>query len=498
MSFTAPAAYVVTLDTGTFVTDGATSILEAALAHGMAVPFSCQRGACGSCRATVQSGRFARITAATEESYVTAADELLMCQCRAASDLKLRFTHWRAPVHPPQTCSARVVSRTPLSANVMQLIVELQEASVFDYLPGQHVQLLLDDGSRRHFSIANPPGDSGAVRLEFHIRRSAAGRFSNQILPTLAPGDALTLEGPLGTCIWPKDGWDQRIEHLVLLATGTGFAGVFPVLMAALNGRQVKTVTLYWGGRSGSDCYAAPLLNALAGKHVGLRWYAALSAQHSADSPDRATDSARHGYVQELALADQHDWTRTAVYACGNPAMVRTARAQLLAAGLAPDRFLSEVFLPADGEARIDLHPPSTHAWERVGQRFTMTGILDARQRSIDAVREIATLFRPGMRTREAIAVADAHLRRLGATHNWHPTYVRFGSDTQSPAVQATDFQRMLREDDVFVLGLRRRPRRHLCRRHRGGGGTLRPCSTRGVSPRPARLAGWYQWHRPV
>ena len=59
-----------------------------------------------------------------------------------------------------------------------------------------------------------------------------------------------------------------------------------------------------------------------------------------------------------------------------------------------------------------------------------------------DAVRDIAALIRPGMTTRDAVNAADAHLRGMGASHNWHPTYVRFGVDTQSPAVQPTDFQR--------------------------------------------------------
>ena len=58
------------------------------------------------------------------------------------------------------------------------------------------------------------------------------------------------------------------------------------------------------------------------------------------------------------------------------------------------------------------------------------------------------------MTTRDAVNAADAHLRGMGASHNWHPTYVRFGVDTQSPAVQPTDFQRVLRDDDTFVVDI--------------------------------------------
>ena len=92
------------------------------------------------------------------------------------------------------------------------------------------------------------------------------GVFTDGILPRLAPGDTLTLEGPLGACVWPGDGWrngapgslpdglphgssngsHNGADHLVLLATGTGFAGVFPILMAALHDRRMASVTLYW------------------------------------------------------------------------------------------------------------------------------------------------------------------------------------------------------------------------------------------------------------
>ena len=322
---------------------------------------------------------------------------------------------------------------------------------------------------------------SGPVRLEFHIRRMPGGVFTDGILPRLAPGDTLTLEGPLGACVWPGDGWrngapgslpdglphgssngsHNGADHLVLLATGTGFAGVFPILMAALHDRRMASVTLYWGGRTPDDCYAAPLLNALQGKHAGLRWHAALSdttREHAVEldgggARTRSSASAPPR-VQDLALAGGHDWTRSVVYACGNPTMVREARARLVEAGLPPARFLSEAFLPATAGAAIDAPPRHEHAWERVGRRFTMAGILDARQRSLDAVRDIAALIRPGMTTRDAVNAADAHLRGMGASHNWHPTYVRFGVDTQSPAVQPTDFQRVLRDDDTFVVDI--------------------------------------------
>lgn len=448
--------YTITLETGHFTTDGTTTILDAALAQGVAVPFSCQRGECGSCRATVVEGCHERMTPPTEKTYVTADDELLMCQCRAAGDLALRFPHWRAPAHQSQRRQAAVLSRVPLTDDVTQLIIQVEGDDAFAWQPGQHVEFLLEDGSRRPFSIASLPVAAGPAQLEFQIRRMPGGGFTERLLPRLMPGDALTLDGPLGACTWPAEGWADDVEHLVLLATGTGYAGVYPILMAALQSGRLKTVTLYWGGRTADDCYAAPMLNALLGKGSGFQWHAVLSQDASVQSATarvEAADTAPPAYVQDRAAAANHDWARTIVYACGNPAMVRAARERLQSAGLPGDRFLSEAFLPATGAGPVVVPAPA-HPWERVSARYTMDGILNARRRSLTAVREIAALMRPGMTTREAITAADEHLRRMGASHNWHPTYVRFGADTQSPSVQPTDFQRRLREEDVFVVDI--------------------------------------------
>ncbi|MBD9429545.1 M24 family metallopeptidase [Achromobacter sp. ACM03] len=444
MTATAPC-HTITLETGPFFTDGTTSILEAALAQGIPVPFSCQRGACGSCRAVVMDGSYERIAPPADGGYQTASDELLMCQCRAASDLTLRFPHWRAPEEPSPPRRARVASRLPLAPDVTQLIVEMQGEDDYGYLPGQHARLILDGGARRNFSIANAPGAAGPARLEFHIRRMPGGAFTDGILPGLQPGDMLTLDGAQGSCTWPA-AMPAGIDHLVLLATGTGYAGVAPILMAALQSRALKTVTLYWGGRTPDDCYAGQMLDALQGKGDGFQWHAVLS------QADRADGQPRH--VQDAAIAADHDWSRSLVYACGNPAMVLAARDRLLAAGLPADRYRSEAFHPAAGGTAGAAPQREAHPWERLSPRYTLAGILDARQRSMQAVAEIAALMRPGMTTREAIAVADEHLRRMGASNNWHPTYVRFGPDTQSPPIQRTDYDRKLQEHDIFVLDI--------------------------------------------
>jgi CDP-4-dehydro-6-deoxyglucose reductase len=427
------------------------SILDSALAEGVAVPFSCKRGECGSCRAQVINGNFERISPPSEAAYQVADDELLMCQCRATSDLSLRFAHWHAPARPAARYAAKIVALDAVASSVTRLRVELQSDELFQCQPGQHAQLLLDNGERRSFSIANLPAEGGdANQLEFHIRRIPGGAFTDLRLAELRPGDLLELDGPYGACIWQAP--PEPVEHLVLLATGTGFAGISAILQTALASGRFRTVTLYWGCASVDDCYASDWLDTLEDAHACFRWAAVLSAAPVAGSEEHRPSESRH--VQDAALAAHHDWQRTVVYACGNPAMVRDARDVLKAAGLPKDRFQSEAFLPATHAEQGKAPYVVRHPWEKVGAAFSLDGILDARRRSMDALPQIAALMVPGMTTGEAIAVADNHLRAMGAAYNWHPTYVRFGPDTQCTSRQPVDRHRKLRADDVFTIDL--------------------------------------------
>lgn len=428
-----------------FPLGSAGSILDSALAEGIAVPFSCMRGECGSCRAQVLEGRFERIASPSEAAYQVADDELLMCQCRATSDLRLRlrFPHWHAPARPAARYSARIVALEAVASGVTRLVLELQSAQRFECLPGQHAQLLLDNGERRSFSIANLPQETGdANQLEFHVRRVPGGAFTDHRLAELQPGDLLELDGPHGACTWQSP--PEAVDQLVLLATGTGFAGVSAILKTALASGRFRNIRLYWGGRPG-DCYAASLLDELEDAHACFHWMPVVSSDPSGPGARR---------VQDAALAADHDWQRTMVYACGNPAMVRDARAVLRAAGLPTERFQSEAFLPTASVEQRQAPYVVRHPWEKVGAAFSLDGILDARRRSMAALPQIAALMVPGMTTGEAIAVADRHLREMGAAYNWHPTYVRFGPDTQCTSRQPVDRNRRLRPDDLFTIDL--------------------------------------------
>ena len=224
---------------------------------------------------------------------------------------------------------------------------------------------------------------------------------------------------------------------MVLFATGTGYAGIKPILLTALK-RDVE-VTLYWGGAQSADFYDSAFLDDLMLEYPRFRWHCVRSSE---------------GRVQEVALSHGHQWEQAQVYACGNGAMLGQVRIHCLEAGLASHRFIAEAFV-ASGRSGAETGSLSFDpVWEKVGPRYSLDGMLAAREKSIRALAAIASQLKVGMTTGEALEMAARQLQAMGASHTWHPTYIRFGVDTVRPPREGIDRQRRLRADDIAVVDL--------------------------------------------
>jgi len=179
-------------------------LLDAMLASGLAVPFSCRRGACGSCKVKVVSGQHReklRTPDTPMPSYPLAADEMLLCQSHACSDMRLEIPGWSLDT-PALEVTAQVVGQRALSADIVELV--LQTAQPLEVRPGQYLRFRLEDGDSRCFSVAHLPAQDPG-RLVFPICQVRGGRFSAGILPILQVGDAVQLDGPVGACTWHHD-----------------------------------------------------------------------------------------------------------------------------------------------------------------------------------------------------------------------------------------------------------------------------------------------------
>src|SRR5476649_629292 len=74
-------------------------LLDAALAEGISIPFSCRRGECGSCKVRVLDGAHeTEPYVALGTPYPLAHDEMLLCCNRACSDMRIAIPGWSPEV----------------------------------------------------------------------------------------------------------------------------------------------------------------------------------------------------------------------------------------------------------------------------------------------------------------------------------------------------------------------------------------------------------------
>jgi CDP-4-dehydro-6-deoxyglucose reductase, E3 len=338
-------------------------VLEAALAAGLNLPHSCKSGHCSSCRARLRtgeirypSGRPAGITAAEE-----AAGNILLCQARPLTDLVLeaRLIATVADVEI-KTLPCRIARMTPLAPDVMQVWLRLPAVETLRFQPGQYLDVLLDGGRRRSFSIASPPHDSDLIEL--HVRRVPGGGFTERLfggtgqpaagvpggspLPASVPasgaalndGALLKIEGPLGQFIYRGGS-----GPLLMIAGGTGFAPLKSMLRHILEDGSDsggRGIHLYWGVRRPHDIYEESLALAWVRRYPRFHFTAVLSESKTTE----AAGHRRLGWVHEAVLADHPDLTGFEVYAAGPPAMIEAIRTTFPPRGLNPERLYFDSF----------------------------------------------------------------------------------------------------------------------------------------------------------
>lgn len=311
------------------------TILEAALDAGFVVPYGCRDGACGACKARIDSGHIDQgvISTGALSAAERAEGMALLCQARALGDVTVTVRSLtRAGDLPIKKLPCRVQSLDFPAPDVAVLKVKLPASEPFRFRAGQYIDFLLDGGRRRSFSIANAPG---AGELELHIRRIDGGSFTGHVFTAMKPRDILRFEGPLGSF-----GLNAGDAPAVLIAGGTGFAPIKSIVEEHIASGSKRALTLYWGSRDRAGLYMDQLAREWEGRVANFRYIPVLSEATAADGW-----TGRTGLVHHAVMADQPDLSRHEVYACGAPAMIDAARADLVARCRLPsDAFFADAF----------------------------------------------------------------------------------------------------------------------------------------------------------
>lgn len=318
-----------------FACEAGQNILDAALKAGIEMPYSCRKGVCGNCAGGVAAGEVV-----SPPSEAKPAGQHLYCQCTPLSDVELAPVAWhRIDPAARKTFSARVFRNTLASDDVSVLQLRLPAGQRARFKAGQYLQVTLPDGSRRSYSMANPPHESDTLQL--HIRHVPGGQFT-QIVPTLNAGDTLQVELPFGN-------FELREESsapMLCVVGGTGFAPVKSLLDDLVRKKVQRPVTLLWGGRNRAGLYLMAAVERWQKMLPGFNFVPVLE-----DAADAQALGAFHGRVDDAVRAQCPDLSQHEVYCCGAPPMVAAVRKAVAERGANPQHFFSDVFVPGPAAA---------------------------------------------------------------------------------------------------------------------------------------------------
>ena len=322
-------------------------ILDAALRQGLILPYGCRSGACGACRGEVLSGQIDH--GKTQDFALSDADRAagfaLFCCASAQSDLHIKASEIReAQGIPIITLPAKVQKLTRAAPDVMLVELKLPASERLQFLAGQYIEILLKDGLRRAFSLANAPHDDSSLQL--HVRLIPGGKFTEHVFNGLKERDLLRINGPHGGFFLRED----SEKPMLLIAGGTGFAPIKAIVEHAIAEKSQRTITLYWGGRGTADLYLLNLAEQWPQTHPNIRFIPVLS-----DSPESAKWLGRTGLVHKAAKQDFPDLSAHQVYVCGSPAMVAAARHDFVGQCRLPENeFFADSFEFANAKASTD------------------------------------------------------------------------------------------------------------------------------------------------
>jgi CDP-4-dehydro-6-deoxyglucose reductase len=172
-----PTSYTVLLEPGHELTvDGETDVLTAALAAGFPLPHSCRAGRCASCKAKLLSGEIGYPDDRLPPGIVAAEaarGEVLLCQARPRSDLRIQVRAIGSPLGPAH--GVLVEGETPLSTGSTRVTLRMLGATPLNARPGQFIDVETATGERERVAVVAATPETLDVELhefaaEFIVR----------------------------------------------------------------------------------------------------------------------------------------------------------------------------------------------------------------------------------------------------------------------------------------------------------------------------------------
>ncbi|VAW54638.1 2-polyprenylphenol hydroxylase and related flavodoxin oxidoreductases / CDP-6-deoxy-delta-3,4-glucoseen reductase-like [hydrothermal vent metagenome] len=323
-----------------FLAEENETILAAAIRQGIGLPYGCRNGACGKCAGEVVSGKTQYDTdslrALAKKEFD--AGKTLFCQACAITDLEIKVREIvKSADIEIKTLPCRVEKMVLLTHDIMRLRLKLPETERLQFMAGQYIEIILEDGKRRAFSIANAPHDDAYIEL--HIRHVPDGHFGDFVFDGLKEKTLLRIEGPLGSYFLRED----SSRPIIFIGGGTGFAPLKGMLEHIFHIKLNRPIHLFCGARAKRDLYMDEMVQSWLKQYKNLKYTAVLS-----DAPAEDNWQGETGLVHESVVKHYSDLSGHDVYLSGPPPMVKAGMDLFYEKGLPETQIYSDSFEYSD------------------------------------------------------------------------------------------------------------------------------------------------------
>lgn len=314
----------------------------------------------------------------------------LGCQVKVKENLKIQMDESALSV---KKLECEVISNHNVATFIKEFTVKLPEGEHIEFKSGQYIQIDIPayhlyfkdievepeyrkDWERfgffnlesvnptatiRAYSMASYPGEKGIIKLNVRIAtppfdRSVPKEQGPKLLPvnpgiassyvfTRKPGDKVTISGPYGEFLLPKNDPDN-VEY-IFVGGGAGMAPLRSHIMQLF--KTLKTgrkVSFFYGARALVEAFYLEDFAEIEKEFPNFKFYLAL------DRPDPAADAAGvkytagfvHNVMYETYLKDHETPEDIKYFMCGPPMMVASVNRLLDSLGVPPENVLYDNF----------------------------------------------------------------------------------------------------------------------------------------------------------
>lgn len=314
----------------------------------------------------------------------------LGCQVKVKENLKIQMDESALSV---KKLECEVISNHNVATFIKEFTVKLPEGEHIEFKSGQYIQIDIPayhlyfkdidvepeyrkDWEKfgffnlesvnptptiRAYSMASYPGEKGIIKLNVRIAtppfdRSVPREQGPKLLPvnpgiassyvfTRKPGDKVTISGPYGEFLLPKNDPDD-IEY-IFVGGGAGMAPLRSHIMELFKTLKTnRTVHFFYGARALVEAFYLEDFAEIEKEFPNFKFHLAL------DRPDPAADEAGvpytagfvHNVMYETYLKDHEAPEDIKYFMCGPPMMVGAVNNLLDSLGVPPENVLYDNF----------------------------------------------------------------------------------------------------------------------------------------------------------